>query len=177
MHHINSKLRERGASERFVLEDSLYQRAKIHPLITTGLLVGGGMAVAAFVASKTRKTGPNGGYKINKGRQLMANMNLEIKEHMEVIGSDGEHVGTVDKLENNYIKLTRTDSPDGKHHRINMDMVETIESGKLVLMQKAEEVRSNWGDLGESERGEVGSTQIGNETGDSSQGAMGGREG
>jgi len=28
LYHTNSKLRERGLSDRFVLEDSLYQRAK-----------------------------------------------------------------------------------------------------------------------------------------------------
>ncbi|MEJ7849400.1 MAG: DUF2171 domain-containing protein [Pyrinomonadaceae bacterium] len=147
LHNTNSELRESGSSYRFVLEDSIYQRAKIHPLITTGLLVGGGLAVAAFVASKKMKTGGSAGYRLNKGRNYMADMNMEIKEHMEVVGSDGEHVGTVDKLENNVIKLTRTDSPDGKHHRIEMDMVDTIEGGKLVLMQRASEVKMQWGQI------------------------------
>lgn len=153
LHNTNSKLRERGSSDRFVLEESIYQRAKIHPLITTGLLVGGGLAVAAFVASKKKKAGGNGGYRSTKGRNYMADMSMEIKEHMEVVGSDGEHVGTVDKLEDNAIKLTRTDSPDGKHHRIEMDMVDTIEDGKLVLMQRASEVKSQWGQMGESGMG------------------------
>ena len=31
----------------------------------------------------------------------------DIKEHMEVIGADGVHVGTVDKVEGNRIKLSR----------------------------------------------------------------------
>jgi len=79
----------------------------------------------------------------------MADMNLEIKENMEVVGSDGQHVGTVDKLENNVRKLTRNDSPDGKHHRIEMDMVDTIEDGKLILMQRASEVKSQWGKVGD----------------------------
>lgn len=35
----------------------------------------------------------------------------EIKEHMEVIGADGVHVGTVD--EGNRIKLTKKDSGEG----------------------------------------------------------------
>src|ERR1700693_5553407 len=38
----------------------------------------------------------------------------EIKEHMEVIGADGVHVGTVDKLEGNRIKLTKKDSGEGR---------------------------------------------------------------
>ena len=39
----------------------------------------------------------------------------EIKEHMEVIGADGVHVGTVDKVEGKRIKLTKGDSGEGKH--------------------------------------------------------------
>jgi hypothetical protein len=35
---------------------------------------------------------------------------MEIKEHMEVIGADGVHVGTVDKVEGSRIKLTKKDS-------------------------------------------------------------------
>ena len=38
-----------------------------------------------------------------------------IKEHMEVIGAGGVHVGTVDRVENNRIKLTKADSGEGKH--------------------------------------------------------------
>ena len=34
----------------------------------------------------------------------------DVREHMEVIGADGVHVGTVDKVEGNRIKLTRKDS-------------------------------------------------------------------
>eukprot|EP01035_Chromulina_nebulosa_P012472 gene12472-16624_t len=39
----------------------------------------------------------------------------EIKEHMEVIGADGVHVGTVDHVEGNRIKLTKADSGEGHH--------------------------------------------------------------
>ena len=39
----------------------------------------------------------------------------QIKEHMEVIGADGVHIGTVDKVEGNRIKLTKADSGEGKH--------------------------------------------------------------
>ena len=37
-----------------------------------------------------------------------------IKEHMEVIGADGVHVGTVDRIEENRIKLTKADSGEGR---------------------------------------------------------------
>lgn len=55
LYETNSNLRERGAGERFVLEDSLYQRAKIHPLVTAGILLGGGVAVAALLGSRTEQ--------------------------------------------------------------------------------------------------------------------------
>ena len=34
---------------------------------------------------------------------------------MAVIGADGVHVGTVDRVENNRIKLTKADRREGKH--------------------------------------------------------------
>jgi hypothetical protein len=38
-----------------------------------------------------------------------------IAEHMEVIGADGVHIGTVDRVEGNRIKLTKKDSGEGRH--------------------------------------------------------------
>lgn len=40
---------------------------------------------------------------------------MNIREHMEVIGADGVHVGTVDKVEGGRIKLTKKDSGEGSH--------------------------------------------------------------
>jgi hypothetical protein len=37
----------------------------------------------------------------------------DIREHMEVIGADGVHLGTVDRVEGNRIKLIRADSGQG----------------------------------------------------------------
>ena len=34
----------------------------------------------------------------------------DIREHMEVIGADGVHIGTVDRIEGDRIKLIRADS-------------------------------------------------------------------
>ena len=50
----------------------------------------------------------------------MAHMMNDIREHMEVLGSDGEHVGTVDHLEGeDRIKLTQSDAAaGGRHHFI-----------------------------------------------------------
>ena len=37
----------------------------------------------------------------------------KIREHMEVVGADGVHVGTVDKVDGKRIKLTKVDSGEG----------------------------------------------------------------
>jgi short-subunit dehydrogenase len=59
LHQTNSRLRERGSEERWVMETSAYQKAKMHPLLTAGLLAGGSLAVAAWLNSrKTRSDGP-----------------------------------------------------------------------------------------------------------------------
>jgi hypothetical protein len=61
----------------------------------------------------------------------------EIKEHMEVIGADGVHVGTVDKVEGNRIKLTKRDSGEGSHkghhHFIDLGLVAGVEGNKVRL--------------------------------------------
>ena len=50
-----------------------------------------------------------------------------VKEHMEVIGADGVHIGTVDRVENGRIKLTKADSGEGRHkghhHFIDLSLV------------------------------------------------------
>jgi hypothetical protein len=64
-----------------------------------------------------------------------------IKEHMEVIGADGVHVGTVDRVENGRIKLTKADSGEGRHkghhHFIDLGLVADIEGNKVRLSAKA----------------------------------------
>lgn len=53
----NSDLRERGEADRFVLEESLYQKAMIHPFLTAGIVLGGGVALAALVSSRQKNWG------------------------------------------------------------------------------------------------------------------------
>ena len=65
-----------------------------------------------------------------------------VKEHMEVIGADGVHVGTVDKVENGRIKLTRNDSGTGHHHDhhhyIAGSLVAEVEGDKVRLSANAD---------------------------------------
>jgi hypothetical protein len=61
-----------------------------------------------------------------------------VKEHMEVVGSDGGHVGVVDKVENRRIKLTRNDpAAGGEHHYIHLDTVDRVEGGKVHITRTA----------------------------------------
>ena len=61
----------------------------------------------------------------------------QIKEHAEVIGADGAHVGTVDRVEGGRIKLTKKDSGlgrhEGHHHFIPLDLVADIEGDRVRL--------------------------------------------
>ena len=63
----------------------------------------------------------------------------QIQEHAEVIGADGTHVGTVDKVEGDRIKLTKNDSPQteggegAKHHYISVGLVAEVEDGTVRL--------------------------------------------
>ena len=60
-----------------------------------------------------------------------------IKEHMEVIGADGVHVGTVDRVEGGKIKLTKKDSGEGSHkghhHFIDGGLIAEVEGNKVRL--------------------------------------------
>jgi hypothetical protein len=70
----------------------------------------------------------------------------QIKEHMEVIGSDGAHVGTVDHMQGqNRIKLTKDDSPDGTHHFIPLAWVDHVDE-HVHLVKAADEAIDNWDD-------------------------------
>ena len=66
----------------------------------------------------------------------------EIREHMEVIGADGVHVGTVDRVEGNRIKLTKKDSGEGAHeghhHFIARGLVADVEGNKIRLSANAD---------------------------------------
>ena len=68
-----------------------------------------------------------------------------IREHMEVIGADGVHLGTVDAVEDApdgswRIKLTKADSASGHqdhHHYISRGLVAGIEGDKVRLSATA----------------------------------------
>ena len=67
----------------------------------------------------------------------------DIREHMEVIGADGVHIGTVDRVEENRIKLIRADSGQGHddhHHYIPRGLVADVEGDKVRLSARGDVV-------------------------------------
>lgn len=75
----------------------------------------------------------------------------QIAEHMEVIGADGVHIGTVDRVEGERIKLTKRDSGaevegadgqggghSGHHHYIPTALIAEVEGDQVRLSANAD---------------------------------------
>lgn len=66
----------------------------------------------------------------------------DIQEHAEVVGADGVHIGTVDRIEDGRIKLTKADSGgagyggghDSHHHYIPLSLVSGVDNGGRVRL-------------------------------------------
>jgi len=76
-------------------------------------------------------------------RQLLGGL----REHMEVVGSDDKHVGTVDRVAGDRIILTRSD-PDagGAHHSLSCSDLDRVEGDKVILDCSADKARERWRD-------------------------------
>ncbi len=81
-------------------------------------------------------------------------MRRAIREHMEVIGADGTHIGTVDGIEGDRIKLTKKDSGagfeggthEGHHHYLSCGLVAGVEGDRVRLSANGD---TAWGMLEE----------------------------
>ncbi len=70
----------------------------------------------------------------------------QVQEHMDVVGSDGAHVGTVDKIRGDRIILTKSDTDaGGRHHSIPSRWIQTIDT-KVTLSKTAQEAKDHWRD-------------------------------
>lgn len=68
----------------------------------------------------------------------------QIKEHMEVKGSDGQHIGTVDRVEGDRIKLTKSDAAAGGHHHyVDLGMIDAIKDNAVCLNKTADEAKQS----------------------------------
>jgi len=85
-----------------------------------------------------------GAWRERRGQQRQAIG--RVTEHMEVVGSDGSHVGTVDCTRGDSVILTRSDaSSGGHHHSIPCGWVEAVDD-KVRLNLTAEEAMERWRD-------------------------------
>jgi hypothetical protein len=62
---------------------------------------------------------------------------IRIKEHMEVTTNDGRHIGTVDEVDGDNIKLTKSDSSDSMHHFVKLDEVDKIDDNRVYMKADA----------------------------------------
>ena len=69
----------------------------------------------------------------------------DVQEHMDVVGSDNKHVGKVDGVEGDRIKLTKSDAMSGgQHHYIMLDAVDSMDRNTLRLRNTAQEAMQQW---------------------------------
>jgi hypothetical protein len=96
-------------------------------------------------------------------RQTKRQMLGQAREHMPVVGSDGQPVGTIDKIAGDRIILTKSDpQANGAHHSIGCTEIDRIEGEQIVLGCTAEQAMKRWRDEDRSralfEREDHGST-------------------
>jgi hypothetical protein len=80
-------------------------------------------------------------------RQQKRGLLAQVREHMEVLGSDGEHVGTVDRTAGDRLILTKSDPESGgAHHSLMCTMIDRVEGNQVFLDKTAEEAKKQWRD-------------------------------
>lgn len=68
-----------------------------------------------------------------------------IREHLEVVGSDGKHVGRVDHVVGAEIELTKLDLGSGlKHHLIPLSWVDYVDAEAVHLSMTQEDAKAGW---------------------------------
>lgn len=72
-------------------------------------------------------------------------MHPGIREHMEVVGSDGGHIGRVDHVVGNDIELAKLDLGSGlKHHLIPLSWVDDVRDEKVCLSLTKDAAKAAW---------------------------------
>ncbi len=103
----------------------------------TFILVVAALQISYLVGSMTRAV-------VERLVQLGRNVAMDIQEHMEVVGSDGRHVGTVDHTEATEVVLTGDDpKAGGKPHLISVDWVDHVDS-KVHLNKPSKKAVLEW---------------------------------
>ncbi len=81
-------------------------------------------------------------------RQTQRTSLSQVKEHFEVLGSDGEHVGKVDKVRGDRIILAKNDpAAGGHHHSIPSSWLQSVDDERVTISKTAAEAKKAWTDL------------------------------
>ena len=79
-------------------------------------------------------------------RQSQRSSLSKVTEHMDVVGSDGAHIGTVDKVRGDRILLTKSDADaGGRHHSIPSRWIQSVDD-KVTVRKTADEAKAHWRD-------------------------------
>jgi hypothetical protein len=80
-------------------------------------------------------------------RQQKRGLLGQIREHMEVVGNDNLHVGTIDRVAGDRIILTKSDPESGGvHHSLSCSEIDRVEDDRVVLDCSAEQAKQRWRD-------------------------------
>jgi hypothetical protein len=68
-----------------------------------------------------------------------------VREDMEVVGSDGEHVGKVDRVRGDRIKLAKDDeNAGGRHHYVPCSWIQSVDETTVRLSCTAGQAQQEW---------------------------------
>lgn len=74
----------------------------------------------------------------------------QIKDGQKVVGSDGAHVGTVDGLSGQLLKLKKNDSASGgAHHYLDIGLIVELDGETIKLIVPAAEAMERWSEAEE----------------------------
>ena len=69
----------------------------------------------------------------------------DIHEGLKVVGSDGGHVGTVDALVGQLLKLKKNyPASGGTHHFLDIGLIADIENDTARLLVTADDAKQRW---------------------------------
>ena len=81
-----------------------------------------------------------------QSRQQKRQMLGQAREQMDVVGSDEQPIGKVDRIAGDRLILAKSDSPDGRHHSIPCTMIDRVEGDRVMLGCTAEQAQKQWRD-------------------------------
>jgi hypothetical protein len=69
----------------------------------------------------------------------------QIREGLEVVGKDRGHVGTVDALVGQLLKLKKNDpASGGTHHYLDIGLISDIRDDTIHLLVTADDAKQRW---------------------------------